>query len=111
MGKRSRRKADGPGKPTLPLVEQYRPKRWEDIIGQDKVVKQVMTVAKRGLGGWGYWISGVSGTGKTTIARLIAQELADPFFVEETDARELTLPKIRGQDSRSMASFLTRPTV
>ncbi len=36
-----------------------------------------------------------SGTGKTTIARLIASEVADPFCTIEIDAGELTLSKLR----------------
>src|ERR1700680_2812666 len=74
-----------------PLTEQYRPKAWADVIGQDKVVQRIQALAKRGLAGRAYWLSGQSGTGKTTIARLIAAEIADPFFVEELDAATLAV--------------------
>jgi len=36
-----------------------------------------------GLAGHAFWISGETGTGKTTIARLIAQEVAEPWAVQE----------------------------
>src|SRR3954447_17285380 len=63
-----------------PLTEQYQPRTWADVVGQDKIVQRVQALAKRGLAGRAYWISGQSGTGKTTIARLIAQEVADADF-------------------------------
>ena len=40
-------------------------------------------------------MSGQSGTGKTTIARLIAAEVADPLNIEEIDATGLTPAVLR----------------
>ena len=78
------------------LFEQYRPTTWDDVVGQGKAIRQIQTVAKRGgLGGRAFWISGQSGTGKTTIARLIASEIADPFCIDEFDAGALTADKLR----------------
>src|SRR5262249_4680832 len=64
-----------------PLTEQYRPKTWQDVVGQDKVVNRLLALRRRGLAGRAYWLSGPSGTGKTTIARLIAAEVAEEFCV------------------------------
>ena len=75
----------------MQLTEQYRPRTWEEVAGQDKIVQRVRALAKRGLAGRAYWLSGQSGTGKTTIARLIAADVADPFFVTELDAAALTV--------------------
>ena len=86
------------------LHEQYRPTTWADVLGQDKAVHKVQTLAKRGLTGRAFWIAGQSGTGKTTIARLIAAEVADPFCTIEIDAGELTVSKLR-QLERGMAMF------
>jgi replication-associated recombination protein RarA len=36
-----------------------------------------------------------SGTGKTTIARLIAAEVADEFCIQEVDAASLTVSQLR----------------
>ena len=77
------------------LHEQYRPRTWADVIGQDKAVKTVQTLAKRGLSGRAFWVSGQSGTGKTPIARLIAAEVADPFCTIEIDGGPLTVASLR----------------
>lgn len=74
-----------------PLTEQYRPRTWADVVGQDKVVQRIQALAPRGLAGRAYWLSGQSGTGKTTIARLIAAEVADEFSVQEVDAAALSV--------------------
>jgi DNA polymerase-3 subunit gamma/tau len=83
------------------LYEEYRPKQWADVVGQDKVVQKVRTLAQRGLAGRAYWISGASGVGKTTIARLLAAEIADKDFVTELDAGDLTPARLRDVE-RSM---------
>ena len=78
------------------LADKYRPGTWSDVVGQDKVVARLQTLAKRGgLAGRAFWISGQSGTGKTTIAKLIAREVADEFMVEELDAAALSVAELR----------------
>ena len=80
----------------MQLTEQYRPRVWEDVVGQDKIVNRIQALAKRsGLSGRAYWLSGASGTGKTTIARLIAAEVASEFDIEEVDASALTVAQLR----------------
>ena len=81
------------------LYEKYRPATFEDVVGQDKVVRQISQLRKRGLAGRAYWISGQSGTGKTTIARLLASELADDWCIEELDATDLTPAGLRRIES------------
>ncbi len=71
----------------MTLTEQYRPKTWADVVGQDKAIARIQALAKRGLAGRAFWIAGASGTGKTTIARILAREVADDWYVEETEAR------------------------
>src|SRR6516165_8982988 len=78
-----------------PLTEQYRPQTWADVVGQDKIVQRIQSLAQRGLAGRAYWISGQSGTGKTTIAKLIAAEVAAPEYVEEVDAASLTIAELQ----------------
>jgi DNA polymerase III gamma/tau subunit len=79
-----------------PLTEKYRPQSWDEVVGQAKVVATVRKLAQRGgLAGRAYWLSGQSGTGKTTIARLIAQEVASEWDTEELDAGALTCAALR----------------
>jgi replication-associated recombination protein RarA len=77
------------------LCEQYRPRTWAEVIGQDKPISALLKLQKRGLAGRAYWISGKTGTGKTTIAYLLAAEVADPEFVQEYNGMDLTAAKIR----------------
>lgn len=73
------------------LTEKYRPRELGDIIGQSKVVERVRRLSSRGLGGRAYWISGGSGTGKTTLGRIIAGMVADDYSITEIDAGSLTV--------------------
>ena len=79
----------------MQLHEQYRPQTWSDVVGQDKAIATLAALEKRGLGGRAYWMSGLSGTGKTTIARLLAAEIADDYAIDEIDAETLTPTKIQ----------------
>lgn len=74
----------------MQLHEQYRPTEWSQVVGQDKAIAKIHQIAKRGIGGRAYWLTGASGTGKTTIARLIASELADDWATEEIDSADAT---------------------
>lgn len=65
------------------------------MVGQDKVVQRIQSLAKRSLTGRAYWLSGQSGTGKTTIARLIASDVAGEWDIEEMDAGALTVAALR----------------
>ena len=50
------------------LYEKYRPQTFEEVLGQDKAVAKIRRIIDRGWGGQAFWISGASGTGKTTLA-------------------------------------------
>ncbi|MCH7720391.1 MAG: AAA family ATPase [Planctomycetes bacterium] len=89
---------------TQPLYEKYRPTTWVEVVGQDKIVGRMKRLIERGLGGRAFWISGQSGTGKTTIARLIAAEIASDICTQELDATDLTPAKLREQE-QSMALY------
>jgi replication-associated recombination protein RarA len=80
----------------MDLPEQYRPTSWAEVVGQDKVIAKIDRLRKRGLSGRAYWISGQSGTGKTTIALLIAAEVADDWDTRVyDDPSELTAEEFR----------------
>lgn len=78
------------------LAEQYRPTDWSDVVGQPKAVTALLRLRDRdAMAGRAYWLSGPSGTGKTTIARLIAAEVAEDWLTEELDASDLTPARLR----------------
>jgi replication-associated recombination protein RarA len=77
------------------LYEQYRPDRWDDLVGQDPLVQRLSVLRRRGLVGRVFWITGDSGTGKTTVARLIASEIADDYAVVEIDAQDMGIERVR----------------
>lgn len=77
------------------LYEQYRPATWEALVGQDKLRQRVDVLRRRGLVGRVFWVTGDSGTGKSTAARLIAAEIADDYAVIEIDAQDLGMDRVR----------------
>lgn len=73
------------------LYRKYRPTTWDEFVGQENVVRTIRTMRERGtLGGKAFFITGPSGTGKTTCAYLIAREIADEDNVEEYDSTSVT---------------------
>jgi replication-associated recombination protein RarA len=78
-----------------PLYERWRPVTFSEVVGQDRAIKRLDTMQRNsGLAGRAYWLAGPSGTGKTTIARLIAADVADPINIEEIDATGLSAAAI-----------------
>ena len=72
------------------IYEKYRPKTFDEIIGQEAAVKKARLVCKRGAEHNAFWITGKSGQGKTTLARIIAKEVASDITTHELDADGLT---------------------
>ena len=68
------------------LYEKYRPACLDEILGQPKAVKVVKRISS--VGGRCFWISGASGTGKTSLARIIAASIADKFYIQEFDSAD-----------------------
>ena len=85
----------------MQLHEEYRPRQWSEVVGQDKALAKINRLRQRGLAGRAYWISGQSGTGKTTIARLIAAEVASEWCTEEVDATDLSAARVRELEKQS----------
>ncbi len=72
----------------MQLYEKYRPKAFEEVLGQDKAIGQIDRILSAGWGGKAFWISGISGSGKTTLARIIAAIGADDYWVQEIDSAD-----------------------
>lgn len=80
----------------MQLAEKYRPQTFDDVRGQDKAVTILKSaVSRNAIGGRAIWISGNTGMGKTTLARILAQTVADPIGIVEMDAGDLTVGRLR----------------
>jgi len=77
------------------LFERYRPQAWSEIVAQEQAVKTIQRVGRHGYGGRAWWLCGHSGTGKTSLAYLIARELASDWCIRELDATEATPSALR----------------
>lgn len=90
------------------LYEQYRPKDLDDVVGQDDAIQRIRRIAERGLVGRVFWITGPSGTGKTTIARIIADRVAGhDCAIEEIDAQDLNMETVRRWEDKCAFRPLT----
>lgn len=78
------------------LTEQYHPRTWDDLVGQPDALRKLDNIRNsRGtLAGGNYWISGPSGTGKSSIADLIAAEVAHPCCIHEIGGRKLGVTEV-----------------
>ncbi|MGE0722756.1 MAG: DNA polymerase III subunit gamma/tau [Alphaproteobacteria bacterium] len=66
--------------PTAPepyrvLARKYRPARFDDLIGQEAMVRTLANAIRTGRIHHAYMLTGVRGVGKTTTARIIARAL------------------------------------
>ena len=76
------------------LSEKHRPRTLDQFIGNAKAVAQVRRIIESGAGGRAYWITGVSGIGKSTLARIIAESIAEPLNIETVTGRSLSVRMI-----------------
>lgn len=83
----------------MKLYEKYRPSSLDQLIGQEKAAALVGRMIARGaLGGNAYLITGASGTGKTTLARIMAAALAESYNTLEFDAVDATPARIAAME-------------
>ena len=66
-----------------PLHLKYRPKTFEEVIGQDTIIKSLKTMLESKTVPHTFLLTGNSGTGKTTLARIIASHF--DYDVMEVD--------------------------
>lgn len=64
-----------PKTPYLVLARKYRPQSFEDLIGQEAMVKTLTNAFAQNRIAHAFMLTGVRGIGKTTTARLIARAL------------------------------------
>jgi len=58
---------------SLVLYRKYRPQAFSEFVGQEHIVKTVTNAIAKGMISHAYLFSGPRGTGKTTLARLLAK--------------------------------------
>ena len=57
------------------LARKYRPARFDDLIGQEAMVRTLRNAFAMGRIAHAFMLTGVRGVGKTTTARIIARAL------------------------------------
>jgi replication-associated recombination protein RarA len=78
------------------LYEKWRPKSLDEIVGQDEVVKRLKLLRDTsGYVGQVLWFHGPSGGGKSSAARVIANEVNAPYRPVSINAQRVTLEMVR----------------
>lgn len=73
------------------LYRKYRPQKFNDVLGQDHIVKVLESSIELGNIAHAYIFSGSRGTGKTSIARIFAREIGTSLNdITEIDAASNT---------------------
>lgn len=81
-------------KPSGVLYRRYRPQKWQDVIGQDHIVKVLEGQVELGKLGHAYLFFGSRGTGKTSVARILSQAIG----TSANDLTEMDAASNRGID-------------
>lgn len=76
------------------LYRKYRPETFDQVFGQDQVVKVIKGSIEQGNIGHAYMFSGPRGTGKTTMARIFARAIG----CSDNDIIEIDAASNRGID-------------
>ncbi len=84
------------------LYEKFRPPDLEQVIGHEAAKKQIQCTLRNGWGGKAFWISGPSGMGKTTLARIIASYGASQMFVQEYDSADVVTADVLDEIAYNM---------
>jgi DNA polymerase-3 subunit gamma/tau len=77
------------------LYRKYRPQKFDEVFGQDHIVKVLKGSIELGNIGHAYLFSGPRGTGKTSVARIFAKEIG----CSENDIIEIDAASNRGVDN------------
>jgi DNA polymerase-3 subunit gamma/tau len=79
------------------FARKYRPQAFEEVIGQKSVVRTIQNAIQMGRISQAYLFSGMRGTGKTSVARILARALncangptASPCKIEDKDVADGT---------------------
>ena len=81
---------EGDGEAYTVLARKYRPKTFEDLIGQEAMVRTLTNAFATGRIAHAFMLTGVRGVGKTTTARLLARALNNETDVIDRPSLALT---------------------
>lgn len=76
------------------LYRKYRPEKWSEVRGQEHVVDVLRGAIKEGNAAHAYLFAGTRGTGKTSVARIFAEEVG----TKKQDLYEIDAASNRGID-------------
>ena len=81
---------EGDGEAYKVLARKYRPRTFEDLIGQEAMVRTLTNAFATGRIAHAFMLTGVRGVGKTTTARLLARALNNETDVIDRPSLALT---------------------
>lgn len=96
------------------IARKWRPQTFQDVVGQDHVVRTLRNAITRGRIAHAYLLVGPRGTGKTTLARIFAKalnctggpkadfDLADPAVASIAAGNHLDVVEIDGASNNSV---------
>lgn len=102
--KQTPKKDEAEHTPIRSFYREYRPQKFEDVIGQDQVITVLQAAIKNNSIVHAYIFAGTRGTGKTTVARLFARALD----TAEEDIYEIDAASNNSvEDMRSLTESIT----
>ena len=103
----------------MQLTEKYRPKRLEQVIGQDKAIGTIRRVLERsGFDRGALWLEGPTGTGKTSMAYAVAyhlhnqerrradRETMPSWAITQLDGAQCSIDQVRALEAQTQAAGL-----
>jgi DNA polymerase-3 subunit gamma/tau len=94
MATRNKKEAERVRVPHQALYRTYRPQTFAEVEGQEHVVAVLTAAIKKNTVGHAYVFAGTRGTGKTSLARILARSLE----INERDVLEIDAASNRGID-------------
>jgi DNA polymerase-3 subunit gamma/tau len=89
-----------PPAPYTVIARKYRPRTFEDLIGQEAMVRTLTNAFASGRIAHAFMLTGVRGVGKTTTARLLARALN--YESDEVQAPSLSHLAVEGRHCRAI---------